>query len=100
MGIAIAVPSSEEQDRIASFVATETSRLYIRITRAKRQLDLLQEYRSRLIADVVTGKLDVRDAAAALPEVDPLARGDVDDPLDPEVDAALQDLEAITEVTL
>ena len=100
MGIAIAVPSSEEQARIASFVATETSRLYIRITRAKRQLDLLREYRSRLIADVVTGKLDVRDAAAALPEVDPLARGDVDDPLDPEVDAALEDLESRTEVII
>ncbi len=33
----------------------------------------MSEYRSRLIADVVTGKLDVRDATAALPEFDPLA---------------------------
>ena len=31
---------------------------------------LLREYRTRLIADVVTGKLDVRAAAAALPEED------------------------------
>ena len=29
---------------------------------------LLREYRTRLIADVVTGKLDVREAAARLPE--------------------------------
>jgi type I restriction enzyme S subunit len=28
----------------------------------------IEEYRTRLIADVVTGKLDVRAAAAALPE--------------------------------
>ena len=28
----------------------------------------MQEYRTRLIADVVTGKLDVREAAAQLPE--------------------------------
>ena len=30
----------------------------------------LQEHRVRLIADVVTGKLDVREAAAELPEED------------------------------
>ena len=35
-----------------------------------------REYHARLIADVVTGKLDVREAAAALPEVDPLAADD------------------------
>ena len=31
------------------------------ISRARRQTELLREYRTRLIADVVTGKLDVRD---------------------------------------
>ena len=31
---------------------------------------LLTEYRTRLIADVVTGKLDVREAAAHLPYED------------------------------
>ena len=35
---------------------------------AQREIALLREYRTRLIADVVTGKLDVRAAAAALPE--------------------------------
>ena len=35
-------------------------------------MELLDEYRTRLIADVVTGKVDVRNAAAALPEIDPL----------------------------
>ena len=34
------------------------------------EIELLREYRTRLIADVVTGKLDVREAAADLPEVD------------------------------
>ena len=42
----------------------------------KRWSRLLGEYRARLIADVVTGKLDVREAAATLPEVDPLADDD------------------------
>ena len=36
----------------------------------QREIDLLREYRTRLIADVVTGKLDVREAAAELPEED------------------------------
>ena len=36
--------------------------------RARRQIELLEEYRTRLIADVVTGKLDVREAAAGLPD--------------------------------
>jgi len=37
------------------------------------EIELLNEYHTRLIADVVTGKLDVRESAAALPEVDPPA---------------------------
>ena len=31
----------------------------------------MQEYRTRLTADIVTGKLDVREAAARLPDVLP-----------------------------
>ena len=38
------------------------------IARARRQIELLEEYRTRLVADVVTGKLDVRVAAVQLPE--------------------------------
>lgn len=34
----------------------------------EREIDLLRDYRTRLISDVVTGKLDVREAAANLPE--------------------------------
>ena len=36
----------------------------------EREIALLREYRTRLVADVVTGKLDVREAAARLPEED------------------------------
>ena len=32
------------------------------------EIELLREYRTRLIADVVTGKFDVREAAAKLPD--------------------------------
>lgn len=34
------------------------------IAHANRETDLIREYRTRLIADVVTGKLDVRYLAA------------------------------------
>ena len=40
----------------------------VAIDRAEREISLLREYRTRLIADVVTGKLDVREAAASLPD--------------------------------
>ena len=46
------------------------------IERSRREIDLFREYRTRLIADVVTGKLDVRGAADGLPEVDSLADDD------------------------
>ena len=36
----------------------------------EREIELPREYRTRLIADVVTGKLDVREAAAKLLEED------------------------------
>ena len=37
------------------------------IARTEREISLLREYRTRLIADVVTGKLDVRAAVRTLP---------------------------------
>ena len=40
----------------------------IAISRLEREIDLLREYRTRLVADVVTGKLDVREAAKRLPD--------------------------------
>jgi type I restriction enzyme S subunit len=38
------------------------------ISRTEREIALMQEYRTRLTADLVTGKLDVREAAAKLPD--------------------------------
>ena len=47
---------------------------------------------------MVTGKLDVRGAAAALPEADPLdTEDDLDDALDTDAEAQLADLDAIPE---
>ena len=79
MSISIAVPPRLEQDELIARAKVQTSGLTAAIVRARRQIELLQEYRTRLIADVVTGKLDVREAAARLPgepdDQDPLEEG-------------------------
>ena len=68
----IVLPTISEQQHILAEIRAHTERLAVAVTATRRQIDLIQEYRTRLIADVVTGKLDVRKAAAELPEVDPL----------------------------
>ena len=69
--ITLPVPSLCEQQVIAEYVSETISRFQTVAAYSRNQIDSLNEYRTRLIADVVTGKLDVREAAAALPEVDP-----------------------------
>ena len=60
-------PQLEERHRVLRYVKETTVPINKAITAARRQIELVQEYRTRLIADVVTGKLDVREAAARLP---------------------------------
>ncbi|GAB6060633.1 restriction endonuclease subunit S [Desulfonatronum parangueonense] len=87
----IVLPPHIEQNQIIESIESATSTLDTTITRAQREIDLLTEYRTRLIADVVTGKVDVREVAAGLPEVDPLAVVDeVEEALN-EVDEELLD---------
>ena len=71
--IRLPVPPVSEQKKIVDVLQGTSASIDTAINRARRQIELLQEYRTRLIADVVTGKLDVREAAAGLLEVDPLA---------------------------
>jgi type I restriction enzyme S subunit len=56
------------------------------ISRLEREIELLREFRTRLVADVVTGKLDVREEAAGLPDEAPpdTVEDDADLSLDPE----------------
>jgi len=78
--IRIPLPPLTEQTAIARFLAATGRRISARRAAVKREIELHREYRTRLIADVVTGKFDVREMAAKLPETDPLApdrdRGD------------------------
>lgn len=84
----IPVPAQSEQARLVELVTLE-KRLASSIAKFA---DRLREFRTRLIADVVTGKLDVRAAAASLPEtvelepIDDLVEGD-------DLDEAVDDAE-------
>lgn len=60
-------PSLDEQILILKGVQIETVELSAAVSRLEREIELLREYRTRLVADVVTGKLDVRVAAGQLP---------------------------------
>ena len=63
-------PSRKAQDAILEFIENVGGPSGLAIAQAAREISLLREYRTRLIADVVTGKLDVRSAAARLPDED------------------------------
>jgi type I restriction enzyme S subunit len=91
----IIFPSLPEQEEILSRIRDDSETIDAAITRASNEINLLTEYRTRLTADVVTGKLDVREAAAALPEVDPLAADDEPDALDVEPDSELDELAGV-----
>lgn len=66
--IFVTAPPVSEQDAIVAWIETASEPLDGGAASAQREIDLLREYRTRLIADVATGKLDVREASAALPE--------------------------------
>ncbi|MCZ7632990.1 MAG: restriction endonuclease subunit S [Phycisphaerales bacterium] len=53
-------PTTKEQEDIVQEVRSQTAALTAAIVRAQREIDLIREFRTRLIDDVVTGKLDVR----------------------------------------
>jgi hypothetical protein len=76
----IPLPPVSEQYEIEQHLKQRLSIQNTAIARTEREIALMQEYRSRLTADVVTGKLDVREAAARLPEPqgEPLSSDEID----------------------
>ena len=89
----IPLPPIPDQAAIVEYLDQTTADIETTITRAEREIELLNEYRTRLIADVVTGKLDVREVAAKLPEVDSLATEDEPAALDADSELNLDVLE-------
>jgi type I restriction enzyme S subunit len=99
-GIYLSVPPKWEQAEILDYLDRELGVLRGALEGAHREIDLLRELRTRLIADVVTGKLDVRDVAARLPNdedsIDAGAGLDDEEPdlEDSELDAELEEIDA------
>lgn len=88
LAVSIGVPPPAEQDTIVAVTTEATRPLDTAISRLEREIGLLREYRTRLVADVVTGRLDVRSAAARLPANGDLRATDVVQPDVPESDSS------------
>lgn len=54
------IPPREEQDAIVSYLQSRITIIDNYIAKLKEEINYLQEYKQRLISDVVTGKVDVR----------------------------------------
>jgi type I restriction enzyme S subunit len=75
-------PPLEEQQAICRSIREDASGSDTAISRLEREIYLLREYRARLVADLVTGKVDVRSAAEGLSaEHVALEAADVDEAL-------------------
>lgn len=59
--IDLPVMEYSEQKAIADFLESKTAQIDDQITRAQKAIELLKEYRTALISEVVTGKIDVRE---------------------------------------
>ena len=78
--VVLPLPPVSEQDTIVASINVQTKEIEQTIAATKREIDLIREYRTRLVADVVTGKVDVRAAAAAIADESPV--GGADTPID------------------
>ena len=66
-GVRVPTPPIAEQAAIVRHLDKATADIEAAIAEVRREIELLKEYRARLIADVVTGRLDVREVAGSLP---------------------------------
>jgi len=92
----IPLPPIPEQCTIAEYLERQTASIDAAIAADRRAIDLLKEFRTRLIADVVTGKLDVREAAAKLPDDLPEEEAAEDDKVAGETDVEVESEETLS----
>jgi type I restriction enzyme, S subunit len=85
---AVGMPPISEQRQILQSIDEETAPLIATISRLDREIELLREYRTRLVADVVVGRLDVRGAVALLPAEVPLDAAENDTDLSDDLEPA------------
>ena len=92
-------PPFEEQHAIFEAVELLTRRKAAEEEKVLREIELLREFRTRLTADVVTGQVDIRAAAARLPELNQSdlisdVVGSDEDDLDAELAESLEAVDA------
>ena len=59
--VEVLLPSIEEQNQIVQHITSETKRIDNTISKIEKEIELLAEYRTALISEVVTGKIKVTD---------------------------------------
>ena len=69
--VRLSLPPVSEQRAIARYLEEKNAAVEVARRNIREQIGHMREYRTRLIADVVTGKLDVREAAAQLQTGEP-----------------------------
>ena len=75
------VPPFQFQRELVRMVEEELSTLRLTMNRVTSEIALLQEFRTRLVADVVTGQVDVRAIATTLADVPECESRHLDDPI-------------------
>ncbi|MBN3892706.1 MAG: restriction endonuclease subunit S [Nostoc sp. JL31] len=61
------IPPIVEQNQIVNWLNTTTAKIDLAIAKIEKEIKLIQEYRTTLISDAVTGKIDVRETSAVEP---------------------------------
>lgn len=92
--IVVPRPPVDEQRAVARALDIELAGLELATAYIAKEIDLFRDYRARLIADVATGKLDVREAAARLSDEVPADIAEDDEDLSDETELADEEVVA------
>lgn len=90
--IAVSVPPGHVQMQVVEEIERDGAQFDSVAKRYQDEISLLQEFRTRLVADVVTGQVDVRAIAASLPDTPEQGTG-LDSLLDDDLEDALGESE-------
>ena len=63
--VVVPLPPIAEQKEIAKHILFESKRIDETIYKIEKEIELMNEYRTSLISEVVTGKIDVRNISAS-----------------------------------
>ncbi len=89
--INLLLPPRQEQDAIVELIDTKSTQIEELMESLKKEIELLQELRTKVIADVVTGQIDVRDEI--IPEFDDTDNNELDDELENEGEEEIEESE-------